>query len=252
MTRSFAWLAAVAATLFTVGAHAGELKVISAGAVRSLIAGMIEDYSRQTGQTFDFTVGTTGQLRSVIETGKPADLIIVSTPLMAELEKTGKLTPGSRTELGRVGLGVAIRDGAPMPDIATPDAFKKTILEARSVSYTNPAEGGQSGIYFAALAERLGIADAVKQKSVLTKGGRETAEAVAQGEAELGVLFISEIIPGAKLGGLLPEPLVIYSGYATAIPASSTDPASARAFVAALAGPEMAGRWRAAGFEPPK
>src|SRR5262249_10535368 len=157
------WLAAIAATLFTTGAHAGELKVISAGAVRSLIAGMIEDYSRKTGQTFDFTVGTTGQLRSVIETGKPADLIIVSTPAMAELEKTGKLTPGSRTELGRVGLGVAIRDGAPMPDIATSDTFKKTILDARSVSYTDPAEGGQSGIYFAALAERLGIADSVKR-----------------------------------------------------------------------------------------
>jgi molybdate transport system substrate-binding protein len=251
VTRSFVWLAAIAATLLTVSAHARELKVISAGAVRSLIAGMIEDYSRKTGQTFDFTVGTTGQLRSVIETGKPADLIIVSTPLMAELEKTGKLTPGSRTELGRVGLGVAIRDGAPMPDIATPDTFKKTILAARSVSYTDPAEGGQSGIYFAALAERLGIADAVKQK-LLTKGGRETAEAVAQGHAELGVLFISEITPGAKLAGLLPEPLGTYSGYATAIPASSTDPAAARAFVAALAGPEMAGRWRAAGFEPPK
>jgi molybdate transport system substrate-binding protein len=75
---------------------------------------------------------------------------------------------------------------------------------------------------------------------------------VAQGHAELGVLFISEITPGAKLAGLLPEPLGTYSGYATAIPASSTDPAAARAFVAALAGPEMAGRWRAAGFEPPK
>src|ERR1700758_2404872 len=82
-------------------AAAAELKVISAGAVRGLIAEIIDDYSHQTGQKFDFTIGTTGQLRSIIASGQHADLIIVATPLMAELEKTGKLTSGSRADLGR-------------------------------------------------------------------------------------------------------------------------------------------------------
>jgi molybdate transport system substrate-binding protein len=254
MSRSLAMLVAITCAFFAAPVGAAELKVISAGAVRGLIAGMIQDYSRKTGQTFDFTVGTTGQLRAAIETGKPADLIIVSTPLMAELEKTGKLTPGSRTELGRVGLGVAVRDGAPAPDIATADGFKKAVLDARSVAYTDPAEGGTSGIDFTRITQQLGIADVVKGKAILTKGGRETSEAVAKGEAELGVLFISEIIPvkGAKVAGLLPEPLLTYSAYATAIPVSSTGPAAARAFIAALAGTEMAARWKEAGFEPPK
>src|SRR5262247_389568 len=119
-------IAAVATSLAAV-ANAAEIKVISAGAVRALIAGMIDDYSKQTGNRFDFTTGPTGLLRDVIATGQHADLIIASAPLMGEIEKTGKMTPNSRTDLGRVGLGVAIRDGAPTPDIATPDALKQLL-----------------------------------------------------------------------------------------------------------------------------
>jgi molybdate transport system substrate-binding protein len=245
---------AVIAALCATQAGAADLKVISAGAVRGLIAQIIDDYSLKTGQKFDFTVGTTGQLRSVITSGQPADLVIVSVPLMAELEKTGNLTPGSRAELGRVGIGVAVRDGASAPDIATPDAFKQALVAARSVAYTNPAEGGTSGIYFNSLTERLGIADAIKQKAVLTKGGHEAAIEVAEGRAEMAIIFVSEAIAvnGVKVAGLLPPSLQDYSAYAAAIPASSTDAAAARAFIAALTSAAMAERWRANGFEPPK
>jgi molybdate transport system substrate-binding protein len=251
--RLVSFVAAVAA-LFATPAGAADLKVISAGAVRGLIAQIIEDYSHQTGQKFDFTIGTTGQLRSVITSGQPADLIIVSLPLMGELEQTGKLTPGSRAELGRVGIGVAIRDGASVPDVATPDAFKKALVEARSVAYTNPAEGGTSGIYFAGLTERLGIGEAIKQKAVLTRGGREAAIEVAEGRAEMAVIYVSEAIAvkGVKVAGMLPPSLQDYSAYAAAIPANSTDPAAARAFITALTSAAMAERWRANGFEPPK
>jgi len=258
MTRRPAiWIAAATAlfgAFMAAPAGAADLKVISAGAVRGLIAQIIDDYSRQTGQKFDFTIGTTGQLRDIIASGQHADLIIVSTPLMGELEKTGKLTPGSRADLGRVGIGVAIRDGAPAPDVSTPDALKKTLIEARSVAYTNPAEGGTSGIYFNGVAERFGIGDAVRKKAVLTRGGREAAIEVAEGRADLAIVFISEAmaVKGIRLAGPLPSPLQDYSAYATAIPASSTDPAAAGAFIAALTSPAMAERWRANGFEPPK
>src|SRR4051794_1742710 len=100
MRRLFGLLMSLA-TVATAPADAADLKVTSAGAVRGLIAGMIEDYKRQTGQTFDFTIGTTGQLRAIIQSGFPADLVITSGPLMAELEKTGNLTPDSRVDLGR-------------------------------------------------------------------------------------------------------------------------------------------------------
>ena len=254
MTHRLAALVAVVAALFAAPAGAADLKVISAGAVRGLIAQIIDDYSHQTGQKFDFTIGTTGQLRSVITSGQHADLIIVAVPLMAELEQTGKLTPGSRAELGRVGIGVAVREGASVPDVATPDAFKQALVAARSVAYTNPAEGGTSGIYFNSLTERLGIADAIKQKALLTKGGREAAVEVAEGRAEMAVIFVSEAIAvnGVKVAGLLPPSLQDFSAYAAAIPSNSTDPAAARAFIAALTSAAMAERWRANGFEPPK
>jgi molybdate transport system substrate-binding protein len=237
-----------------LAASISDLKVISAGAVRGLIAQIIEDYSHQTGQKFNFTIGTTGQLRSVITSGQHADLVIVSVPLMEELERTGKFMPGSRAELGRVGIGVAVKDGASVPDVATPDAFKKALVEARSVAYTNPAEGGTSGISFAGVTERLGIGELIKKKAVLTKGGREAAIEVAEGRAEMAVIFVSEAIAvkGVKVAGLLPPSLQDYSAYAAAIPQNSTDAAAARAFIAALTSAAMAERWRANGFEPPK
>jgi molybdate transport system substrate-binding protein len=254
MAHRLASFVAVLAALMAPPAVAADLKVISAGAVRGLIAQIIDDYSHQTGQKFDFTIGTTGQLRSVITSGQHADLIIVSIPLMEELEKTGKLTPGSRAELGRVGIGVAVKDGAGVPDVATPETFKKALVDAKSVAYTDPAEGGTSGIYFNGLTERLGIADAIKQKAVLTKGGREAAIEVAEGRAEMAVIFVSEAIAvkGVKVAGLLPPSLQDYSAYAAAIPQSSTDAAAARAFVVALTSAAMAERWRSNGFEPPK
>src|ERR1700716_3465317 len=142
MASRLTFLIGVVAVLFAALAGAAELKVISAGAVRGLIAQIIDDYSRETGQTFDFTIGTTGQLRNIIASGQPADLLIVSTPLMAELEKTGKFFPPSRAGLGRLGIGVAVRDGAAVPDVATPEAFKAALVAAKSVAYTNPAQGG--------------------------------------------------------------------------------------------------------------
>jgi len=222
--------------------------------VRGLIAQIIDDYSRQTGQKFDFTIGTTGQLRNIIASGQPADLIIVSTPLMGELEKTGKLTPGSRADLGRVGIGVAVRDGAAVPDVSTSDALRKALIAAKSIAYTNPAEGGTSGIHFAGVTDRFGIADAVKQKAMLTRGGREAAIEVAEGRAEMAIVFISEAMGGQ--GHQARRPVAAGAtgilGYAAAIPANSTDPAAARAFIAALTSAAMAERWRTNGFEPPK
>lgn len=245
---------ALVASTLAGAAEAADLKVISAGAVRGLIAEIIDDYSHQTGQKFDFTIGTTGQLRNIIASGQHADLIIVSAPLMGELEKTGKLTAGSRAELGRVGIGVAVRADAAAPDVATPDALKAALVAARSVAYTNPAEGGTSGIYFEGLTQRLGLADVVRKKAVLTRGGHEAAVEVAEGRADMAIVFISEAVAvkGVKLDGPLPPSLQDYSGYAAAIPASSTDPAAARAFITALTSAAMADRWRANGFEPPK
>lgn len=245
-------VAALAFALLAAPANAAELKVISAGAVRAIVGGMIDDYAKATGTKFTFTVGPTGFLRTVIASGEPADLIIASSGLMGELEKTGKMTPGSRTELGRIGLGLVVRAGAPAPDISTPEAFKQALIEARSIAYTDPAAGGVSYLHLMKVADSFGIKEQVARKGVHATGGDDAVAKVAEGKAEIAVVLISEIHhPGARLAAPLPAAVQNYTAYAAAIPAASTDPAAARAFVAALTGPALAERWKAAGFEPP-
>jgi molybdate transport system substrate-binding protein len=240
--------------LGTSSAGASDIIVVSAGAVRGLIAQIIEDYSRQSGHKFEFTVGTTGQLRAIILSGWPADLVIVSAPLMGELELTGNLTVGSRTDLGRIGIGVTIREGAVAPDLSTPEAFKKALVDAKSLAITDPTAGGATAVHLSGVYQRLGITDIVMKKAVMQVGGKEVAEAVAAGQADLGVTFMSEIIPvkGAKVAAPLPPPLQDYTVYAAAIPKASKEPVAARDFIAALTSRAMAPRWTAAGFEAPK
>jgi molybdate transport system substrate-binding protein len=235
-------------------ANAADIKVISAGAVRAVISSMIEDYSKQTGHKFDFTVGTTGQLRNAISSGQHADLIITSGPLMGEIEKTGKLVPGSRADLGRVGMGVVVREGAPVPDVSTPEALKALLINAKSIAYTDPKLGGTSVIHLMNLAQRFGITDIVTKKGVLSAGGDDAAEKVAHGEAEIAVTIVSEIVPvhGAKLAAMLPGDTQSWTIYTSAIPASSKEPAHARAFINNLISPAMAQRWSTGGFEPAK
>jgi molybdate transport system substrate-binding protein len=252
--RGFASTFVIAMTLLSIPASAADIKVISAGAVRSVIGGMIQDYRKTSGDSFEFTVGTTGQLREVIATGKPADLLITSGPLMAEIEKTGKLTPGSRVDLGRVGIGVAIRDGATAPEFSTPDTFRKMLMDVPSVAMTAPELGGTSGLHLVRLLKQFGIYDAVIKKAVFAKGGIDIAQKTARGEAEIGITLISEIVPvkGVRMAGPLPESLQLWTVYTSAIPANSKQPAAVRAFVKALTSPAMAPRWVAGGFQPPK
>ena len=141
--------------------------MIAAGAVRGVVGGMIDDYARETGHKFNFTVGPTGMLRDTIASGKPADLIITSAPLMRELEATGKITPGSRVDIGRVGLGFVVKAGAPVPDLSTPDAVKQALLKATSIAYSDPKLGATSVTHLMKIAEQFGIKDEVLRKGVL-------------------------------------------------------------------------------------
>ena len=253
MTRIGAAMMLAAVALPAASASAAELKVISAGAVRGVVGGMIEDYSKQTGIKFNFTVGPTGLLRQTIASGAPADLIIASSPLMAEIEQTGKIMPGSRVDLGRLGLGVVIRSDAPAPDVSTPEALKQTLIKAQSIAHTDPKLGGTSVIHLMKIANGFGITDIVSKKSVNATGGNDAVAKVAKGEAEIAIVLVSEIHDkGARLAALLPEPLQLWTVYAAAIPSSSTDPKNARAFIDALTSPALRHRWTEAGWEPAK
>jgi molybdate transport system substrate-binding protein len=237
----------------TAPASAAELNVVAAGAVRGVIGSMIDDYSRQNGTKFHLTVGPTGQLRKAIASGEPVDLVIVSAPLMSELESSGKITPGSRINLGRVGLGIVVREGASLPDISTPEAVKAALLKADRIAYTDPKLGGTSVEHLMKFAESVGIKDEVIRKGVISTGGNDAAAKVADGKADIAVVPITDIhAKEAKLVGGLPEAIQLWTVYAAAIPKSSADPAAASAFVAAMTAPSMHDRWTQAGWQPLK
>jgi molybdate transport system substrate-binding protein len=250
MFRRAALVGVVLATT-AMQAGAAEIKVIAAGVVRGIIRDMIDDYSRQTGLTFNFTVGPTGQLRDALSSGQPVDLVIVAAPLMAELEGAGKIAAGSRVDLGRVGLGVVVREGTPSPDISTPEAVKAALTKAKSIAYTDPRLGGSSVEHLMKLAEGFGIKDEVVGKGLVSTGGDDAAAKVADGKAEIAIVPITEVhAKAAKLVGPLPDAIQRSTVYAAAIPISSADPAAARAFLAAMTAPAMRDRWVKAGWQP--
>ena len=162
------------------------------------------------------------------------------------------MVAGSRVDLARALIGVGVRAGASSPDLSTPDTFKAALLKARSVSYVNPASGGTSGTYFEGLLQRMGIADAMKAKIVYRTQGSEVADAVAKGEAELGITFTSELQPnkGVKVAGTLPAAIQLPTIYSAAIATSAERGEGARAFLRTLAGAEGRAALTKAGLEP--
>jgi molybdate transport system substrate-binding protein len=154
--------------------------------------------------------------------------------------------------VGRAEIGVAVRDGTPAPDISTTDAFKKALLAAKSVSYTDPAGGGTAAIFVAGLLDRLGIADAVKKNAVPFNTGREVIGAVLKGDAELGIGFTTEFVPvkGVKVIGALPKEIEFVNEYSAYIPTTSAAAEPAAAFLAYLARPASRDTFKAAGVMP--
>ncbi len=229
-----------------------EVKVMSTGAVESMVRMFAPIFERQSGHKANLNFGTAGGLRARLEKGEQADLIILPAAAVEAMEKAGGLVPGSRTDLGRTITGIAIKKGAPAPDVSTPEAFKRALLKARGVSYSDPAAGGSSGTYFAGLLQKMGIADEVNKKAVLGKRGYEVAQAIVDGRAEIGTTFISELltVPGVRILGPLPGALYFANTYTGAIPTGSTQRDAAFALVRVLTNPAMRDRWTEAGLEP--
>ena len=229
-----------------------EIKVMSAGAVKSVVSALGAEFERDTGNKLNFNFGTAGSLRERIKDGETADIVVLSESAIAELAKLGLVVADSVVDVGRTVTGVVIREGGPVPDISTPEAFKRAFLNARSVAYTDPKAGGSGGIMFAALLEKLGIADEINKKAVLGKSGHDVTTSIAEGRAEIGTTFISEVLPvkGARVVGPLPGDLHIANTYTAAIHAQAVARAGAEFFLRKLTDPATRPRWIAAGLEP--
>jgi molybdate transport system substrate-binding protein len=250
------WLGSIAVVLLVVGGigigpvAADEVKVWSAGAVRAIVTELAEEFRRETGHTVALSFGTVGQTRQKLGGAEPVDVVIMTDMAIDEAARQGGVTPGTRADIARTGMGVGVRDGAPRPDIGTSAAFKDALLQAKSIVYVDPAQGATSGIHFKGILERLAIADAVKGKTILVPGGYP-AEKVASGEAELVVHQISEIVPvkGVVLVGPLPPDLQKVTVYSAGLAARGTSPDAARAFVAFITRPAFKPKFAAAGLD---
>ena len=231
-------------------AEAAEIKVLSAGAMKSIITELGESFRQETGHTIVITSGTAGEIRKKMVAGEWTDVVIVTDMVIEQLATPGLIVADTRADIARTAIGVAVRQGAPLPDISTTEAFKQSILAAKSLVYTDPARGATSGMHFAAVLQRLGIADAVKGKTVLWPGGY-AAEALVTGQAEICVHQISEILPvkGVTLVGPLPKELQKLTTYSAAVASLATTPEVARAFVAYLARPSFKPKLAAAGLD---
>jgi molybdate transport system substrate-binding protein len=256
-TRSIVTLAAVLiGIIVAVGgagvARAAEIKLLCPGAMRSVVSELVAKFESDTGHKVALESATAGALARRIGEGAAFDVAIITPALLDELTTAGKLVRGSRVDLAKVGMGLAVKEGAALPDIATVDAFKRVLLAAKSVAYIDPQAGGSSGIYFDKLLDRLGIGEQIRAKAKLRQGGY-VAELVANGEAELAVHQISEIVPvkGVVLAGALPMEIQNTTVYAAAIGPTATDASLAKSLVSYLAGPNAAPILKRKGMEKP-
>ena len=247
--RSLQAAAVVASLAWSAAAQADTLKVLTAGAYKQVLTTVLPAFEA-AGHQVEVQNDTVGALLKRIDGGERFDLVIASPSALATLRQAGKVAGGD-ADLARVGVGVAVKEGAAKPDISSVEGFKQALLQAGHVAYINPAAGGSSGIYLDGLIDKLGIGSEIRAKAVLVNGGY-SAERVATGEADIAVQQISELLPvkGVVLVGPLPSAIQNYTVYSAAF---SVDPAhrpAAQALIDALRGPQGRAAATAKGMEP--
>lgn len=222
------------------------VKILSGGAMRPLLTAAAPLFERTSGTTADIRYALTSVLAKEIEAGAVFDLAMLPRPELDALVRAGKIAAGTQADITRSAVGLCVRAGAPKPEIGTVAAFKRALIEARSLGYSD----GPSGAYVADLLRRLGIAAEIAPKTKLTSA--PVAELVAKGEAEIGIQQIVAILPvqGAELVGPLPSELQNVIVYAAGISALSANVAASRAFIAFMRTRDATRIIRASGLEP--
>lgn len=229
-------------------AHAAEIKVLSGTGPRAAVRELVAQFERATGHRVTVYFDVNAEVRRRIEAGETFDATILNPEVLDGLIRQGKVAAASRASIGRAGVGVAVRAGAARPDISSVDAFRRTLLNAKSVAF--PKEGA-SGVYFIGLLARLGIADEMKPR-LRPMPASDTVEIVARGEADMVVVVLPRIsdVPGVAVVGPLPAELQTHIGFAAGVGAAAREPEVAKAFVEFLAAPAAAPILRAKGIEP--
>ena len=202
------------------------------------------------GHRINIVLGTGGAINKRIAEGEAGDVVVSTTLGIQGLIKDGRVVPGTSRAVARSGVGVAVRKGAPRPDIATAHALRRTLLSAAAVAYSDPAGGGGSGIHFAKVLQRLGIADQVNAKAKLGSG-LLNGEIVAKGGADIAIQQIPELmaVPGVDIVGPLPGELQLMTSFSAALLSSSKKAQTAKALIEFLSSQEAAAMLKEKGFE---
>src|SRR5580692_9475430 len=228
-----------------------ELVVFSTIGVRSAAEQLFAQFDKAS-HKLAVTWGTAPMLVKRIEDGDTADVVVLSRASIDVLQKQGKIAPGSDVTLASSGVGIAVKAGGPKPDISTPDALKRTLLNAKSIAYSEPSAGGASGVYFAKLLEQMGIAEQMKPKTKYPPPGGFSANLLMTGEAELAVQQKPELlhVAGAEVIGLLPGDLNVVTEFAAAIMTACKNGDAASALIKSLRSSEAVAVYRAKGLDP--
>lgn len=228
--------------------NAAELKLLASTAVKTVLDEVLEQHERASGDKITVSIASSAVIMQKLKAGETPDMVILTKEGIAELIKDGKVAADSRAELASAGLGIAVKRGAPKPDISDVEALKKTLLASKSVAYT---ASGASGLYFAQLLEKLGIAEAMKPKSNVLKSGL-AGDAVGRGESDIGVQMISEILaaPTAELVGPFPAEVQSTMVFTAGTLTGSARSNEAKALVTYFRTPAVAKVFKDKGLDP--
>jgi molybdate transport system substrate-binding protein len=233
-------------------AQSAEVRILTAGAFKPVVTALAPQFEKTTGHTLIIDNDTAGGLTKRIEAGEAFDVVFLPPTAMGTLTSKGFVATEGQANVARVGIGVAVKEGAPVPEIGTTDAFKTALQRAKAIAVIDPKAGGSSGIYLADLVQKWGMTDTLKAKLVLVPGGL-VATRLLNDEADLALHQISEIIAvkGAKLVGPLPAEIQNFTVYRAGLAAKSTTRTPAAAFIELMQSPAAKAILQHKGMEPP-
>jgi molybdate transport system substrate-binding protein len=239
---------AAAMIIGTTTAHAAEIKVIASAAVKDAVLDLIPAFEKSSGHRVTTIWAGTEAITKRVSGGEVVDVVLIAAPNIDKLISESKLVAGSRADVAKSGIGVAVRAGLPKPDISSGEAVKQAVLAAKSVAYSS----GPSGFYLADLFKRMGITDQIKDKVKQTPSGVQVGEVVARGEADLGFQQVSELLhlKGIHYLGPLPADIQHITVFSAGLHTAAMAPDAAKALVKFLTGAEAGPIIRKTGMEP--
>ena len=245
LTRGMATALVLLAPTAWSGAEAAEIKVLSTVGMQPATTELFAQFERETGHKIAVTYGLAAVLKTRFLEGAPADVLILTGPIVEDLARQSKVVPASKVDVARSGGGIGVKAGAPRPDIGTPEALKSAVLAAKSIGFSKE---GASGVAFARVLERLGIAEQVRAKYKDT--GTKAGEMLVSGDIELGAAQVPELmaVPGVDVVGPLPAELQTVTVFSVGLAAETKEGDAAKALIQFLAGPAAAPVYKAKGL----